>query len=89
MMRQRNKQSYYFFKVILNQIIYEKKKWIYFKWGTFTWPGEVNQYPQVMIRVKLGSLSCQAFPPTFNYRSLVWIPDVNNITEFILQMEQK
>lgn len=42
-----------------------------------------------MISLKLGSLSCQAFPPTFIYRSLVWILNVNNITEFILQMEQK
>lgn len=42
-----------------------------------------------MIRLKLGGLSCQAFPPTFIYRSLVWILNVNNITEFILEMEQK
>jgi len=41
-----------------------------------------------MIRIKLGSLSCQAFPPTFIYRSLVWILNVNYITEFILKKEK-
>lgn len=54
-----------------------------------TWPGEVRQYSQVMIRLKLGSLSCQTFPPTLLCRSLVWILNVNNITELILQMGTK
>lgn len=76
----RPKVKLFFPKAILNPIICEKGMCF-----RGSWPGEVSQHSQVMVRLKLGSLSCQTFPPPLLCRGLVGVPDVNDITELLLQ----
>lgn len=47
------------------------------------------QYSQIMIRIKFGQLSSQAFLPSFSCRSEIWILNINNITQFILRTPRK
>lgn len=48
-----------------------------------------TQYSQIMIRIKFGQLSSQAFLPSFSCRSEIWILNINNVTQFILRTNKK